>query len=83
MWVWTTPLLEIPNCGCMLCQHALEDCTTKFESKSLRILLSGTTTVKSKMHDTLRSQKSEGTKVSEIVAPLHYCALQRTQKFAD
>ena len=29
-----------PICGCILSQHALEDCTIKFESNSLRILLS-------------------------------------------
>ena len=29
-----------PICGCMLCQHALGDCTIKFESNSFRILLS-------------------------------------------
>ena len=27
-------------CGCMLCQHALGNCTFKFESNSFRILLS-------------------------------------------
>ncbi len=29
-----------PICGCILSQHALEDCTIKFESNSFRILLS-------------------------------------------
>jgi len=29
-----------PICGCMLCQHALGDCTIKFESNSFRTLLS-------------------------------------------
>ncbi len=29
-----------PICGCILCQHALGDCTIKFESNSFRILLS-------------------------------------------
>ena len=29
-----------PICGCILSQHALEDCTIKFESNSFKILLS-------------------------------------------
>jgi hypothetical protein len=29
-----------PICGCILSQHALEDCTIKFESNSFRILVS-------------------------------------------
>ena len=29
-----------PICGCILSQHALEDCTIKFESNSFGILLS-------------------------------------------
>jgi len=29
-----------PICGCIMCQHALGDCTIKFESNSFRILLS-------------------------------------------
>ena len=29
-----------PICGCILCQHALGDCTIKFESNRFRILLS-------------------------------------------
>ncbi len=29
-----------PICGCILSQHALEDCTIKFENNSFRILVS-------------------------------------------
>ncbi len=29
-----------PICGCILSQHALEDCIIKFESNSFRILVS-------------------------------------------
>ncbi len=29
-----------PICGCILCQHALGDCTIKFANNSFRILLS-------------------------------------------
>ena len=29
-----------PICGCIPSQHALEDCTIKFETNSFRILLS-------------------------------------------
>jgi hypothetical protein len=45
-------LLEIamyitsPICGCILCQHALGDCTIKFESNSFKILLSAGSTLK-------------------------------------
>ena len=72
-----------PICGCILSQHALEDCTIKFESNSFRILVSAgynsfqvfdagevsSLPSKSKVrrHQTLP-------KFSEIVSPLHYCA---------
>ena len=72
-----------PICGCILSQHALEDCTIKFESNSFRILVSAgynsfqvfdagevsSLPSKSKVrrHQTLP-------KISEMVSALHYCA---------
>ena len=60
-----------PICGCMLCQHALGDCTIKFESNSFRTLLSAgynsfqvSTQSKTQAKSAVcrQSQKSEGTK---------------------
>ena len=71
-----------PICGCILSQHALEDCTIKFESNSFRILLSAVCRQS-------QSQKSEGTKLcqnfmsSKSTALLCICnRLQRKLKFA-
>ncbi len=76
-----------PICGCILSQHALEDCTIKFESNSLRILLSAgynSFQVFDAVKDAVSSQPSTSKskvrrhqtlpKLSQIVSPLHYCA---------
>ena len=66
-----------PICGCILSQHALEDCTIKFESNSFRILLSAgynSFQVFDAVEDAGEvlkavcrlSQKSEGTKLCPI-----------------
>ncbi len=59
-----------PICGCILSQHALEDCTIKFESNSFRILVSAgynSFQVFDAVEDagvkSSQSQKSEGTKL--------------------
>jgi len=78
-----------PICGCILSQHALEDCTIKFESNSFRILLSAgynsfqvfdavedageVSSLPSKSKSTVRRQQTLP-KFSEIVSPQHYCA---------
>ena len=63
-------LLEIamyimnPICGCILCQHALGDCTIKFENNSFRILLSAGYSNFQVFDAVCRlSPKSEGTKL--------------------
>jgi len=77
-----------PICGCILSQHALEDCTIKFESNSFRILQSAgyasfqvfdavedageVSSLPSKSKSKVRHQTLP--KFSEIVSPLHYCA---------
>ena len=73
-----------PICGCILCQHALEDCTIKFESNNFRILLSARynsfqvfDAVEDAVSSLLKSKVRRHQtlpKVSEIVSPLHYCA---------
>ena len=76
-----------PICGCILSQHALEDCTIKFESN--RILLSAgynsfqvfdavkdadeVSRLPSKSKSKVRRHQTLP-KFSEIVSPLHYCA---------
>ena len=55
-----------PICGCILSQHALEDCTINFESNSFRILVSAgynSFQVFDAGEDAGQSQKSEGTKL--------------------
>ena len=76
-----------PICGCILSQHALEDCTIKFESDSFRILVSAgynSFQVFDAVEDAgeVSSLPSKSKvrrhqtlpKFSEIVSPLHYCA---------
>ena len=84
-----------PICGCILSQHALEDCTIKFESNSFRILVSAgynSFQVFDAGEDAVcrlsQSQKSEGTKLcpkfGECTALLCICnRLHRKQRFAD
>ncbi len=78
-----------PICGCILSQHALEDCTIKFESNSFRILVSAgynsfqvfdavedageVSSLPSKSKSKVRRHQTLP-KFSEIVSPLHYCA---------
>ena len=78
-----------PICGCILSQHALEDCTIKFESNSFRILVSAgynsfqvfdavedageASSLPSKSKSKVRRHQTL-LKFSEIVSPLHYCA---------
>ncbi len=50
-------------CGCILSQHALEDCTIKFESNSFRILLSAGYTSFQVFAESKTQAKSEGTKL--------------------
>ena len=68
-----------PICGCILSQHALEDCTIKFECNSFRILVSAgynsfqvfdavedageVSSQQSAVCRQSQSQKSEGTKL--------------------
>ncbi len=53
-----------PIRGCILRQHALEDCTIKFESNSFKILLSaGHNSFQVFDAGEVSSQKSEGTKL--------------------
>ncbi len=76
-----------PICGCILSQHALEDCTIKFESNSFRILVSAgynsfqvldagevsSLPSKSKSKSKVRRHQTLP-KISEMVSALHYCA---------
>ena len=78
-----------PICGCILSQHALEDCTIKFESNSFRMLVSAgynsfqvfdavedageVSSLPFKSRSKVRRHQTLP-KFSEIVSPLHYCA---------
>ena len=75
-----------PICGCILSQHALEDCTIKFESNSFRILVSAgykvfdagedageVSSLPSKSKSKVRRHQTLP-KISEMVSALHYCA---------
>ena len=78
-----------PICGCILSQHALEDCTVKFESNSFRILVSAgynsfqvfdagedageVSSLPSKSKSKFRRHQTLP-KIFEMVSALHYCA---------
>ena len=74
-----------PICGCILSQHALEDCTIKFESNSFRILVSAgynsfqvldageVSSLPSKSKSKVSRHQTQP-KISEMVSALHYCA---------
>ncbi len=79
-----------PICGCILSQHALEDCTIKFESNSFRILLSAGynsfqvfDAVEDAGEVSSMPSKSEGNIIllTEQALPLSEASLSRQQVF--
>ncbi len=74
-----------PICVGILSQHGLEDCTTKFESNSFRILLSAALNVsaQSALYVKVKSQKAPNSGASKSTALLCICnRLHRKQRCA-